>query len=176
MRNYLCVRAILCLPLLFGAARADESADRTAIAATVAALNESPQRTELFTADADTHSVLDQLWKGKRLVYRMRSRATDAASPSSSDHPTVTVSHEPWGEATINFAGMGGMPRMEMLNPRIVGSNIRFITLDVALADGAFMYEDGRAAAQTTPMLFVMKKQGADWKIASIRILAPPGG
>ena len=86
----------------------------------------------------------------------------------------MTISHEPWGEATINFASMGGMPRMEMLNPRIVGSNIRFITLDVALADGAFTYEDGRAAAQTTPILFVMKKQGADWKIVSIRILAPP--
>ena len=80
MRHYLCVKTILCLPLLFGAARADESADRTAIAATVAALNESPQRTELFTTDADAHSVLDQLWKGKRLVYRMQSRATDAAS------------------------------------------------------------------------------------------------
>ncbi len=173
MRHYSCVKAFLCLPLLFGAAWADEAADRKVIARTVAALNEFPQRTELFTADADARSVLDQLWKGKRLVYRMQSRTTDAVSPSSSDHPTVTISHEPWGEATINFPRMDGMPRVEMLNPRIVGSNVRFIKLDVALANGAFTYEDGSATAQTTPILFVMKKQGVDWKIASIRILAP---
>ena len=92
-----------------------EAADRTAVARTVAALNEFPQRTELFTADADVDvgSVLDQLWKGKRLVYRMQSGTTEAASPSLSDYPTVTISHEPWGEATINFPGMDGMQRVE---------------------------------------------------------------
>ncbi len=173
MRHYSFVKAFLCLPILFGAAWADEAADRTAIARTVAALNEFPQRTELFTVDADARSVLDQLWKGKRLVYRMQSRTTDAASPSSSDHPTVTISHDPWGEATINFPDMDGMPRLVMLNPRIVGGNVRFITLDVALADGSFEYEDGSVTAQTTPISFVMKKQGVHWKIASMRILAP---
>jgi hypothetical protein len=173
MRHSSGVKAFLCLPLLFGAAWADEAADRTAIARTVAALNEFPQRIELFTPDADARPVLNQLWKGKRLVYRMQSRATNTASPSLSGHPTVTISHEPWGEATINFAGMAGMQRVELSNPRIVGSNIRFITLDVALADGALTYDDGNTTAQTTPLLFVMKKQGADWKIASIRILTP---
>lgn len=165
------MKALLWLPLLFSAAWADEAADRTAIVRAIAALNEFPQRTELFTADADGRSVLEQLWKGKRLVYRVRT--TDAASSWASDRPTVIISHEPWGEATINFPGMGGMPGVEILNPRIVSLAVRFITPDVALADGAFTYEDGSAPAQTTPLLFVMKKQADDWKIASIRVLAP---
>jgi len=167
------VKTSLCLPLLIGAAWADEAADRTAIATTVAALNEFPQRAELFTTDTDAHSALDQLLKGKRPVYRMQSGATDAASSSSSDHPTLIISYEPWGEATIGFPGIDGMPRVKMVNPRIVASNIRFVSVDVALADGVLLYEDSSGDAQATPILFVMKKQGADWKIASIRILAP---
>ena len=50
--------------------------------------------------------------------------------------------------------------------------SIAFITPDVALAEGACTYEDDHATKQTSPLLFVMKKEGDDWKIASIRVLA----
>jgi len=50
------------------------------------------------------------------------------------------------------------------LNPRFVSTTIRFITPDVALVDGTW---------QTVPLLFVMKKEENDWKIASLRTLAP---
>jgi ketosteroid isomerase-like protein len=32
--------------------------------------------------------------------------------------------------------------------------------------------EDDQGAKQSTPLLFVMKKEGDNWKIASIRVLA----
>lgn len=84
---------------------------------------------------------------------------------SSSDHPTLVISHEPWGEATINFPGV------EIVNPRIESRTVRFITPDVALADGVCTYRDFNGHAETTPLLFVMKKEGERWKIASIRLL-----
>jgi hypothetical protein len=89
-----------------------------------------------------------------------------------SDHPTVTTSHEVWGEAAINFPGVGSIT-FEEVNPQIVSGAIRFITPDVALADGACRYNDDSAATQSTPLLFVMKREGGDWKIASLRVLAP---
>ena len=76
------------------------------------------------------------------------------------DHSTVTISHEPWGEATINLPG------------RESRTSIAFITADVALAEGACTYEDDHSGSQTTPLLFVMKKEGDGWKIAFIRVLA----
>ena len=136
---------------------ADEAADRTAIANLIATLNEFPQHTDGFTADADGNDVLEQLWKGRRLASRMRS--------SPSDHPTVVISHEPWGEAMINFPGV------EIVNPRIESRTIRFITPEVALADGVCTYKAETGSTETTPLLFVMKKEGDRWKIASLRLL-----
>jgi hypothetical protein len=152
------MKAILCL-LIFGVITwADEATDRTAIVHVIAAVNEFPQRTELFTTDRDAPAVLEQLRRGKRVAYRPLR---------SSDHPTVTISHEPWGEATINFPNMV----VEILNPNIVSRTMRFVTTDVALADGACIYREDGADVQTTPLLFVMKRDGDQWKIASVRVL-----
>ena len=97
MRHCPGMKALLCLLLpLCVCGWADEVAERTAIAHVIAALNEFPQHTtDSFTADADGTEIVEQLWKGKRLASRMRS--------SPSHHPTVVISHEPWGEATINY-------------------------------------------------------------------------
>ncbi|MGD0497605.1 MAG: hypothetical protein ABSC23_04120 [Bryobacteraceae bacterium] len=153
----------LFLPLLLFSVcgGADEAADHTAITRAIAALNEFPQPAGLFTADADGPAVIDQLWKGRRLAYRMRPA-------SSSDQPTVIISHEPWGEATINFPTVP----VEIVNPPVVGRTIRFVTPNVALVDGAFTVDADSVNPQTTPLLFVMKKERQDWKIASIRVLA----
>jgi hypothetical protein len=166
------MKALLWLPLLAGAcAWADEAADRAAISRVIGALNETPQRAELFTADADGRSVPDQL-RGKRLLYRVRWPAGNPMPSSPSDHPTVTISHEVWGEAAINFPGVDSITFEEMVNPRIVSGAMRFITPDVALANGACRYNGDSAATQSTPLLFVMKREGGDWKIASLRVLA----
>jgi len=143
---------------------AEESADRAAIERTIAALNEQPVRPTLFTGDASASSELARLppvlwpqfsvWVGTR-----------------ASHPTVTISHEPWGEATIGFA-VPNSPKMEILNPRLAGGPVSFITPDVATVDGTWTYNDG-TALQIIPILFVMKREGADWKIASLRVLGP---
>jgi hypothetical protein len=99
--------------------------------------------------------VLNRLRKGKRFSYKMLGR------------PTVVISHEPWGEATIDYGGGG-----EIVNPRILSRTIRFVTPDVALVDGAFTREVDSTESEMTPLLFVMKKDGRVWRIASVRVLA----
>jgi hypothetical protein len=168
------MRVLLWLLLIFGAcAWADEAADRAAIRRAIARLNEVPQSAELFTTDADCRAVLEQLWRGRRLAYRARSEMRSAAPLPPSGHPTVTISHEPWGEATIGVPGGWSLPPIEMLNPRIEGRSTRFITPDVALADAVCTYREA-GTAQTTSLLLVMKREGNDWRIASLRVLAEP--
>ena len=138
------MKVILCLLLLAAQGWGDETTERQAIERVIASVNESAPAPTLFTADSDARLVLDLLrpW-GDRHARR----------------PAVVVSHEPWGEATISWSGACGP---------IVSRRVRFITPDVALADAACIYDDDTAA----PLLFVMKKDGADWKIASLRRLA----
>ncbi|HTS27298.1 MAG TPA: hypothetical protein VMH81_15580 [Bryobacteraceae bacterium] len=152
------MKALSFLLVLFSVCSwADEAADRTAIGNVIAALNRLPQHNETFTTDADGTDLLEQMWKDKHLAYRMR--------PSPSDQATVVISHEPWGEAMINFPGV------ELVNPRIASRAIRFITADVALADAACTYKGEGGNLQMTPLLFVMKKEEDRWKVASIRLL-----
>jgi hypothetical protein len=140
------MKALVWLPLLFGVcACADEISDRAAITSTIAALNEVPLRPGLFTADSDAPAVLRELLKGKEL-YRNQV-------------PNVTISHEPWGEAALNFPTVQTSQPSESLNPRITSGAIRFTTRDVALVSGACTYSDG-TTTQTTPLAFVMKKEG----------------
>jgi hypothetical protein len=153
--------AILCIPLFFASyALADEAADGAAIGRAIAALNESSnepaQHDALFMKDGNAASELALL---RRVNPPFR---IVGPSGSSAPMPTVTISHEPWGEARISF------PPVEL---RTADRSIMFITPDVALAEGACMYHD--AATPTIPLLFVMKKEGGDWKIASLRVLAP---
>jgi hypothetical protein len=153
-QHYAGMKAILCLPLfLASCAWADEAADRAAIARVIASLNEQPWPAAQVTESAAASSELAHVWKLRPLLI---------GTPGA---PTVTVSHEPWGEATIDF------PSLEGRLPRIVGGAVRFVTPDVALADGAWAFPDGITTPQ--PLLFVMKKVGDDWKLASVRLLAP---
>jgi len=156
------VNAILCLWLLSATyVMAEEPADRTAIERTIAGLNELPRRATLFTDEANASAELARLPKVPR-------RLKPHGDPPK---PTVTISHEPWGEATIDFPAMAN-PTMDIVNPRIAGGPVTFITPESALVDGTWTYNDG-SMLQTIPMFFVMKKEGADWKIASLRVVAP---
>jgi len=165
MRYYARAKAILCLPLLLASyASADETADGLAIDHAIAALNEAPQRAAVFTADA--YSELDRLPNVTPQAFRI-------AGPARQDGPMVTISHEPWGEVTLNLPGTASLPALEILNPRIASGAIRFVTSDVALADGVWTYKDDGGTTQTIPLLFVMKREGDNWKIASLRVLTP---
>jgi hypothetical protein len=185
MRHYAGVKVILCLPLFFAAyASADEAADLVAIGRAISKLNELPRPTGLFTEDANASSELEGLPKVNPLAFRMAAfrilePPSDPVFLLQADHPTVTISHEPWGEATIDFPCTEYLIKalrartLEILNPRIGSRTIRFLTPDVALVDGAWTYKDDGATTRTTLLLFVMKKERGNWKIASIRVLAP---
>lgn len=161
-RHSLRMKLLLCVPLLaaLSAWAANEAADRNAIERTIAALNEYPQRPGLFTADADGTAIVRLTAKGKRLLYRRR---WPAATPS------VTISHEPWGEATINLPGTPPAAVPETVDSRIESRSIRFVAPDVALAEGVCLFEENGATVHTDRLLFVMKKESDGWKIASVR-------
>jgi hypothetical protein len=134
------------LAVLFasGVWAADEVADRAAIEKTIGALSVAPLREDLFTADFDGRAEMARLAETPRMVE------ADAK-------PTVVISKEPWGEATITMQGLT-VRAMSV----IVIRKIRFLAPDVVMVDGV-----GRG-----PVLLVLKKYGTDWKIASLRILA----
>ena len=131
---------------------ADEQSDRKSIERVLAALNTVPLRSGLFTVDADGITVLLKPLDVKR-------GAT----------PTVTISKEPWGEATIQWPDSLSAGRAEI--PRIAGRAIRFITPDAALADAVRTFGNG-TQTKSKPLLFVLKRVGSEWKIATIRELA----
>jgi hypothetical protein len=177
MRHYAIMRAVFCLPFFLAVcAPADEAVDRAVISRIINRLNQLPISAALFTQDADGSSELVRLRKGKRLEYRILNPPGAPGALHQADRPTVTISHEPWGEATINWPGMESMMKsnrpVELLNPSIQSQAIRFVTPDVALADGSWIYKDEGASIQNIPLLFVMKNEGGNWKIASLRVLA----
>jgi hypothetical protein len=172
-RHYLRMKALFLLPLIVGiCAAADEGANTAAIERTIAQVNRLPWPDGLFTADSDAPPVLEDLWKGKRLVYRLGTRA-DEAGAFETDRPHVVISHEPWGEATIEFPGVPAAPALEVVNPRIVNRTVRYLAPDEAVAEADSLYRDRNGDVQTTPLSFVMKKEDGRWKIASLRVLAP---
>ncbi len=150
------------IPLACTAFAADEAGDRAAIIRVIAALNDlpgfaSPAHSALFTDDADGRGVLLQLMKDKSRSYAVAMRS----------EPIVEISHEPWGEAQILWPHPAGT----LVNPHVDFGIIRFITPEVALVDAVFVYRDGDRT-ETTPLLVVFRRS-VEWRIASIRLLAP---
>jgi hypothetical protein len=84
----------------------------------------------------------------------IRQAIKDAAPHLTTASPTVQISREPWGEATIQLP--------PAFATGIAIGSIQFITSDVALAD---------TVAQNRALLFVMRKESGTWKIASVRIM-----
>lgn len=143
MRHDSGIKVILCVLMFAACALPDVVSDSAAIARAVTTLNEPLQRDTVIAEKGTAASELEALQKIHAQAFRIPS-----------DVPSVTISHEPWGEATLSFPGP--VPA------------ISFITPDVALAEGACTSDEG----QTTRLLFVMKKEGDAWKIASLRMLA----
>jgi len=59
-------------------------------------------------------------------------------------------------------------PWSEVTTPRMVSESIRFVTPEVALVDAAIA-QYGSLSGSREPVLLVMKKQGTEWRIASVR-------
>ena len=138
------MKAILFLPLFLAIAlQADEAQDRAAIDKMIAALNDPAKRANLFMKDADSAINFDRLIDLHRLP---------APSPG-----VVIGMNETWTQLTA---------------PRVVSERIRFVTQDVATVDGASTIDGAITLARRVPLLFVLKKVGAEWRISAVRVLA----
>jgi hypothetical protein len=141
----------------------DRLGDRFAIARVIASLNDATEQKAAFTPGDDGLARLQRLRKSApteafRIMGPFDGRF-DGELPQLTDYPTVTISHEPWGEATFTV----GSQAADEIRRGIV-----FITADVALAEGACRYQDTDGSQKRKPLLFVMKKEGGYWRIASI--------
>ncbi|MFY9723877.1 MAG: hypothetical protein WAJ87_00180 [Bryobacteraceae bacterium] len=146
MRHLCVVKLILCFPLFCAAGLwADEAQDRAAIDKVIAALNDPVQRAGLFTKDVDSSVDFD------RLVDLHRKNCLPFGAMVGID--------ETWTVLTV---------------PRVVSGSIRFITPEVAIVHGASDIRGAVTLARRVPLLFVMKKQGAEWRISAVRNSAPP--
>jgi hypothetical protein len=125
------------------ALQADEAQDRTAIDKMIAALNDPAKRANLFMKDVDSAINFDRLIDLHRLP---------APSPG-----VVIGMNETWTQLTA---------------PRVVSQRIRFVTQDVATVDGASTIDGAITLARRVPLLFVLKKVGAEWRISAVRVLA----
>jgi hypothetical protein len=148
------MKSIIIASVLFAGAvwAADEVSDRAMIESTIRAFSLMPGREALYTSDFDR----DELVRfGKAPV----ATTDDVPIPITIEGVpgTVVISKEPMGEAEWFPPGMQGRA-----NVVIVVKRIRFVTADVAMVD----------VVRNGPGFIVMKKVGADWKIASVRRVA----
>ena len=72
----------------------------------------------------------------------------------------------------LNMAKAAHMPWSEVGPPVLVIDTIRFVTADVAIANASEM-QTGSTITSRLPVLFVMKREKDEWKIASLRLLSP---
>ena len=124
------------LLLLPAGVPAQEAADRAQIQQILTRLNADPTDPGLFTAGFEDRTEL----------LRLLGVVT----------PMVTISHQPWGEATLSIPPWG--PR---LGTTFIPGEIRFLTTDLAVAEWALVSWTGER-----PVLIVLRKQDR-WRIGS---------
>src|SRR5216684_2473608 len=147
------MRPILCLSVLLASSGwADELDDRASIAKTISTLNTSAIGATSFTADFN-FAELERVWPTVSLW---------GIGPWK-----VVISDEPWVEAQV--APVMTVPLQAP--PRLVIRSVRFITTDVALVDAVSESRDG-TPPRRVPVLLVMRREGTDWRIASVRKVA----
>ncbi|MGA2574838.1 MAG: hypothetical protein ABSH24_02325 [Bryobacteraceae bacterium] len=141
------MKLILCLSLFCAVGLwADEAQDRAAIDKAIAALNDPVRRAGVLTQDVDSGVDFD------RLVDLHRNKRLCLG--------VVIGMNEPWTALTA---------------PQVVSGSIRFITPYVAIVDGASVIRGAATLDRRVPLLFVMKKAGAEWRISAIRVLTNHG-
>ena len=136
------MRAILCAAVIFATiGRADEAQDRIAINEIIEAIDDPVQRPTLFTKDADSMVNFDRLTD----LHLMSSRS-------------------------VGVGGIGIDETWRVLTAsRVVSGTILFITPEVAILDGASQVRGAVTLAETVPILFVLKKEQAVWRICAVR-------
>lgn len=121
---------------------ADEAADRIAIHKVMAALSEARRSTDTKALSA---------------LFVSDAARSELEYLSAMDGRLLDASNRPWSEVTV---------------PRIVAKSIHFATPDVAVVDASNTQYGSVVLVRSVPVLFVMKRQGEDWRIDSLRVLA----
>jgi hypothetical protein len=148
------VKIVLGLAIvLTSAVWADEAADRATIEATVSTLNTSPAPSNIFTADFPNAAALQGIrQQGTPAKTRIPAEGVAIQTPGG----TLVISREPMGEATW-YPAPG-----TAIAPRFVTRSVTFVAADTAVVVAAYGPQ---------PVLFVVKREGTDWRIASFRVL-----
>lgn len=120
---------------------ADEAQDRAAIEKVIAAVNDPMQRPGLFTEGADS---------GVDFTRLIDLHARKASCPGD-----VIGMNETWAAMTV---------------PQVGSGKVRFITPDVAIADGASIVHGAVSQIESVPLLFAMKRVGVGWRIDAVRV------
>jgi hypothetical protein len=151
------VKVFLCLTVLVSSALfADETTERAAIEATVAALNTSPSQPNLFTRD---FANADEL---QRFLGQAEQVIESGGVVIRTEAATLTISREPMGEATVHFR----------LAKRFVTRSVTFLSPDTAVVVAIHQRQFKPTTSQRIPALFVLRREGSAWRIASFRVLA----
>ena len=102
----------------------------------------------------------------ERLIAAVNHHSKPLADVFTADAPEnersmLSANEQPWSEVT---------------SPRITTRSIRFIPPQVALVECTNTQYGSAIVVRTTLMLLVMKKDGEQWRIASVRTLQDPAG
>jgi hypothetical protein len=147
---------VLCLAVLALSATsalwADEAADRAAIEATITALNSATLPADIFTADFPNAAELRRIKESAPLpVASMPGDGTTIQTPGG----TLVISRAPMGEATW-------YPSQTVMVARFITRSVTFLAEDAAAVIAMY----GRQ-----PVVFVLRKEDENWRIASFRVL-----
>jgi hypothetical protein len=173
--------------LLASAVWADEAADRKTIEATISALNTSPPPSSLFTVDFPNAAELERLREEARLTTLRFPNEGVAIQPVPAEGAsmrslggTVVISREPMGEATWYPAPMLIVPTGALeVSPRFATRSVTFLATGVAVVVALYGSVTRSVFPSVllsgnwmdVPVLFVLKREGADWHVASFRVL-----
>jgi len=100
----------------------------------------------------------------RHAVAGKKPTATLFTADADSDLDSLTELNARW----LQFARE---PWSEMTAPHLAIHSIRFVTGDVALVNAASVQYGSNIPVRRIPVLFVMKREGTDWRIASLRVL-----
>ena len=92
-----------------------------------------------------------------------------ALSDPPQPKPGVTISKEPWGEATFLLPDQFPSQILQLPRPRIVFRSIRFIESNGARAEAYFIREVFKQT-ETKSLVFELDRVGSEWKVVSMRI------
>ena len=127
------------------------------LAALFAIMLKADEVTDRAAIDAVIEAVNNPLQRTRLFTKDLDStvnfdRLIDLHLASSATVPVGTP--EPWRLLT---------------EPHIVSGAIRFITPDVAMVDAASTVRGAVTLAETVPLLFILKKEQAGWRINAVR-------